>query len=430
MRFILIMLVTMVVMVALGQTQPIAAEPQAPSANGGSSWLTWTKPVDVSRSPKNEPLADWPTLGVGADGQVVYLAWSDDRGTSKNIYYAASANRGWSWGSPQPVKVTSRDSLRPNMTVLDSTSYVTWADETSDGRHHKTYEKPLGAGALATVPNDQDAWAFSPRLGPAPSGGLHMVLQGGAGNQTDILYSHRDAGTTTWAATSLVYGHEAAGSSDPALAVSADGSVLHVVWQEKFSATASKIYYRRGQRGKNGVTWGSRQSLSNGIPLSVRPAIAFANGTVHVAWGEVAVDGQYVRYRSGDGQGNWSPSKVRVDRDPVHLNSLEPTELAPSVVVAPSGAVCVAWTGYRTEANQAEEIYVSCTTDLGAVWSAPVNVSRSPEAPSVRPVLAVGSDGVLHAAWKERAGSGDVHNYQIYYARSFPFSVVLPVITR
>jgi hypothetical protein len=424
------LLATAITIGGVQQLQPAAADTQAPSADGGSSWLTWTEPVNVSRSPKTDPLADWPTLGVGAGGQVVYLAWSDDRGTSSNIYYAASANRGLSWATPQSVKVTNRDSLRPNIIVLDSNPYVAWADETADTLHHKTYEKALGAGALAAVPNDQDVLALAPRLGRAPEGGLHMVLHGGDNNQTDILYSHRDAGTTTWAATSLVYPHEAVGSSDPALAVSPNGSVLHVVWQEKFSTTESKILYRRGQLGKNGVTWGSRQSLSNGIPLSVRPAIALANGMVHVVWGEVAADGQYVRYRYGDGQGNWSPSKVRVDREPVHLNSLLPTELSPSVVVAPSGGVCVAWNGYRIKANQAEEIYVSCTTDLGVVWSAPVNVSRSPEAPSVRPVLAVGSDGVLHAAWRERVGSGGVNNCEIYYARSFPFSVMLPLINR
>ncbi len=415
--------------------QPSAARTEMEAAATGALWQGWTVPVKVSGSPPGEPRAVWPTLGVGADGRVVYVAWSDGRGTKKDIYYAASADGGWNWGTEAPAVKTSTNSLRPSLVVVGTTPFIAWADEDpAEPWKHTTHQMLLGGGSYYTVANDHRVLACAPRMAVGVGGDLNMALQGGLNNITDVLFSHKTAGETAWPAASPVFTHppaDSAGSSDPALAISADGQTIHLVWREKFGTTESKIYYKRGQRSGTSISWDDKVVLSEGLAVSVRPAIAVSGGAVHVVWGEVAEGGQFVRYRSRDGAGNWSASSFRIDPEPILLHNLLPTELAPSLAITPSGAICVAWNGYRPEADLPyEDIYLSCSTNQGYSWSKPVNVSRSPEDSSLRPALVAASDGILHMAWQEYAGPSAVDNYEIYYSHGLPYSVFLPIIAR
>jgi hypothetical protein len=93
--------------------------------------------------------------------------------------------------------------------------------------------------------------------------------------------------------------------------------------------------------------------------------------------------------------------------------------------------MCVAWHGFVSGVIiEAEEIYLSCSADLGASWGKPVNVSNSPSTISIRPTLVAGSDGTLHVAWQELAGDDPLEEYEVYYAHSFPNVTVLPIVMR
>jgi len=388
--------------------------------------------VDLSQSPLEK--ATWPAWGITADGQTLYLAWSDGRDASQNIYYAKSSDGGESWASAQRVWETSLDSLRPDVVVPGTTAILSWAERTLYP-HHEVYEMALEAGSPVLVPNDRTGLAYVSHLALGPGGELHLALQGGTKSQPDILYSRRDAEATTWPTATVVFTHTASGSFNPALAVSDSGTV-HLMWQEN-SFTDSTIHTMRGQSSGPDIAWGSPITLSAGITSSVRPAVALGIGTVvYVAWGEKAPDlkNQYVRFaRSEDGGATWSDPE-RIDPERFSVNSVAPTDVAPSLVVAPSGTVCVAWHGFRPGAQvQAEEIYVTCSADQGKNWPDPVNVSRSPGIISLRPVVAVGSGGILHLAWQEYVAKPENdprYHYQIYYAHSMPYTLYLPTIQR
>jgi len=229
-----------------------------------------------------------------------------------------------------------------------------------------------------------------------------------------------------------VFVHSSSGSSNPAIAVASDGTV-HLAWQEN-TGTLSAVYYMSGNKNGSTMQWGTAANLSSGLAGSVRPAIAVGTGgLVYVAWGEKDpdVETQYVRFaRSENGGATWS-SPQRVDPEPVSANSVAPTEVSPALAVVPAGAVCVAWHGFRAEAPvEAEEIYLTCSDDRGVTWGSPVNVSRSSGVISIRPALAVGSDGILHMAWQEMAGAQAISDYQIMYAHSIPCVVYLPIALR
>lgn len=454
MRSIIVLLVLIIIVGGLFLTQPAAARtPTWPSDSltagdaleNSSSWMGWSVPLNVSRCPTNQ--ATYATLGVADGGQTIHLAWTDGRASSKDIHYAASTDGGRHWEDPQPVVTTTADSWRPSMVVSGTTPIFAWAEATSP-LDRETDQMALGASLPTIVPNDYSVLAYAPRLAWGSGGELHLALQGGLETQPDILYSRRAAGATAWPTATVLFTHTASGSYNPAIAVSADGQTVHLVWQENFSGNQSEIYYLRGQRSGEEILWGTPLSLSEGITRSVRPAIALwaepAVGglaeslaepaeTVYVAWGEQesGFEKQYVRYsRSDDGGAHWS-TPGRVDLEPVSANNVSPTDIAPALAVSPSGALCVAWHGFRPDAVvEAEEIYLTCSNNRGVSWGTSVNVSRSPETISIRPVLAIGGDGVLNMAWQELAGSDPTSDYQIYYAHSLPYTVMLPLVRR
>ncbi len=432
MRFVIVLLVS--ILIAGGGAMAIAQSP-APSYNGLSqaddiSWRGWSQSVNVSQCPTNQ--ATFPTLGVAAGGQTLYLAWTDGRGTPKDIYYATSTNNDRNWQDPQAVAVTATDSWRPSMVISGTTPVLSWAAATT-ALDRETLQLTLGDDAPATVPNHNTVLAYAPRLAWGLGGELHLALQGGQATQPDILYSRLNAGAADWPTATIVFTHTASGSYNPAIAVSADGQVVHLVWQENSGTHKSEIRYLHGQRSGEEISWSPSITLSEDIARSVRPAIALWGETLYVVWGEQesGYEEQYVRYsRSDDGGANWN-TPARVDSQAVSLNNVAPTDIAPALALTPLGNPCVAWHGFRPDATiEAEEIYLTCSTDQGANWGTAVNVSRSPDVISIRPVLAIGSDGLLNMAWQELAGSNPLSEYQIYYARSLPYSVLLPIVRR
>lgn len=442
MKFVRVLLVCILIAGAINLAQPASARVSAPShpgpsvmADGSMSesegfWLHWTTPVEISGSDK----ATWPTVGT-VDGQTLYAAWSDGRSTPRDIYYARSTDGGENWGSAQPVVGTANDSLRPSAVMSGSTLWLAWADNTV-GLEHEIYGLALGSGSPTLVPNGHKITAV-PQLALGLGGELHMVLHGGTSTNPDILYTRRAAGATAWPATTVVFANTDNGSWNPSLAVSADGQVAHLVWEQVLrgigGSKESEIRYMRGQRSGQDMTWGTPITLSVGITTSVRPAIAVGTGsTVHVVWSERMLDGvNHIRYsRSTNGGVGWSMPPIRLNPDPVNANQLSPTEIDPAVAVTPSGAVCAAWHGFLP-GGQDEDVYLTCSTDGGQSWErSPINVSRNPDTLSIRPALAVGSDGLLHLAWQEHVGGDILEDYRVLYVHSIPYAVHLPIVLR
>jgi len=428
----LVLILLAAVLVAQPTTTRLSADGvRVQAANGGNNfWLNWTPAVDISQSPTDE--ASWPTMQVTDDGETVYVAWSDGRDVAQDIYYARSTDGGESWVSATVFTSTHDNSLRPSMALEGDIPVVAWADEAGP-LEHTTYQMALTDASALIVPNPNVRLASAPRLVASGGGDLHLALQGASGsNNPDILYTRRKAGEAAWPEATIVVEHEASGAKNPALAVDADGTV-HLVWQEDF-LSASSVRYVAGQPSGGAISWGTPVTLSLGITTAIRPAISLGpDDTVYVAWGEKAPDvkTQYVRLaRSDDGGAHWSVS-WHIVPDPVSANSIAPTDVAPALAVMPSGTVCVAWHGIRDpDAIQAEEILVTCSTDRGATFGSVVNVSRSTETISIRPVLAAGGDGTLHVAWQEYSKKDVRNTYQIYYAHTVPCVVHLPIITR
>lgn len=414
-----------------------------------------TLPRDISQSQNGSALR--PAIAAGADGWV-FAVWSDgSTAIERDIHAAYSTDGGYRWSQP-PRLITSTvpASILPDVVAAGDRVIVAWTDEqyspTPSRRIYEAEAEPEGAEWTWTVRQlPMDPWQAHTRPQLAVGAGrLHMVFTAGGENEADVYHAMRWLTDTAWLTPTIAYTHVAGlGSWYPSLALSADGSVLHMVWEERDSSDVSAVLYMSGTVSNTTVTWHTPAvTLSTGITLSVWPAVAVGkDGFVHAVWGEKVsgassacgstVKEQYVRYRRFDpATGQWSPA-VRVNEEPACVNVVNPTDLSPRIVVVePVGAepqVCVVWHGFWP-GGQAEEVWLSCSCYRCAQmqWSRPQNVSRSggTEQMSIIPAVAVDTGGELHIVWQERTGQSAILNYQAYYSRSLPFRHFLPVVMR
>ena len=159
-RSILTVLVVILTIGAIGPAQPRTTRAEERTGTSDDVEHGWTAPINISQSPVEGPEATWPTMDVSADGQLVYLAWSDRREVWQNIYYALSIDGGWHWSTAQTVAETNADSLRPSLAIVGATPAVAWADESVTGLTHTTYQWSLDTNKVLKVPNEH-TWLAS-----------------------------------------------------------------------------------------------------------------------------------------------------------------------------------------------------------------------------------------------------------------------------
>jgi hypothetical protein len=186
------------------------------------------------------------------------------------------------------------------------------------------------------------------------------------------------------------------------IAVDSAGNI-NVVWCDRTSTGNADIYYRRSI--DFGATWGSIVNLSNTAGYSYSPSIVAENsGNVYVAWyNEASTWDQKIKFKgSSDSGATWGTT--------IAVSNYTGYAANPDIALDGSGNLNLVWSG-GSAANI--ETYFSRSSDQGVTWSSFVNVSNTPGS-SRSPVLAVDSSGNLNTAWFDYSPG----NYDIYFSRS------------
>lgn len=124
--------------------------------------------------------------------------------------------------------------------------------------------------------------------------------------------------------------------------------------------------------------WSANNRIENTDPDGHQPTLAASSGQVHALWSS-----NQTLYHARLVDGAWSPA--------VRVASGE----QPVVIAAPDSALHCLFVNRFLDVSQVYYIRWD-----GARWSLPEVVSRTPDS-SIRPALALGSDGTLHAAWED-----------------------------
>jgi hypothetical protein len=394
-----------------------------------SSDPDWSGKTPESISHGYDDQALYPAIAINSLGEMAAV-WSDERGSTSDIYSAMHAGGEGNWSAPpQVITTTAHDSMKPDLLAVGNQFFASWIEPTN----RKVYVTELGSGEISALTAPRAPVDDSRPSLAATSDRLHVVFSiGDTWGIPDLYYASRPLASTSWTSIVRIYESPAPlGAWWPALATSPDGQTLHLVWEERTSSSVKDIKYINGTVSGGGVTWSTPPVvLSTNHTHAIRPDIAIDDdGNIHVIWTEIGTglyDEQYVRYTRLDaGSDSWLPPR-RVDSSYVKANKIAPTFVVSRIAVWTNAEddqtiVCAAWYGFRNEDPMAEEALLTCSTNGGNIWSTTKNMSRSTTTAgaeiSIRPAIAFDSTGNLHAVWQEFSIGGTVtYDYEIYYA--------------
>jgi hypothetical protein len=240
-------------------------------------------------------------------------------------------------------------------------------------------------------------WSTPANLSEAgQSAGDHQIAIDGSGNVVAVWLrfdadsnkiaqsSWSDDGGASWSAP-VNLSDPGAWAIAPSVALDGAG-VAHAVWS-RFDGTDSRTQYTRSVDG--GVTWSAPVNLSTAGGGTENPQIVVGgSGNLIAVWNRNAADDIIQASRSTDSGVNWST--------PVDLSLPGQDAIDARVAADGSGNVVAVWGG--EDGNDDANIQASRSTNGGASWSTPANLSESGLA-SIRHQVAVDDSGNAVVVW-------------------------------
>ena len=334
---------------------------------------------------------------VAVSGNNVHVVWFDSRDGNDEIYYRRSLDGGATWGADTRLTDNSSVSDNPSIAVSGNIVHVAWYDQ-RDGDAEIYYKRSLDGGATwgaDTRLTDCLGNSYTPSI--AVSGNtVHVAWHDNRtpGNE-EIYYKRSTDGGTTWDADTRLTN---AGGSSALASIAVSGNTVHVAWQDERTIGNWEIYYTHSTDG--GVNFDPDTRLTDAAGVSKYPSIAVSGNAVHVAWQDER-SGNFQIYckRSFDGGTTWGA-------DTQIVNSPRLSE-RPSIAVSGNN-VHVAWQDNRDEYYPRWEIYYKRSTDGGTAWGADTRLSYAPDNSEV-PSIAV-SGNYVHVAWQDfRDGNYEIY---------------------
>ncbi len=177
------------------------------------------------------------------------------------------------------------------------------------------------------------------------------------------------------------------------------GNAVYITWQDD-SVGAGDVFLARSTNG--GQSFEAPVNLSADAGPSVEPQLAAVGGSVYVVWNDFG-PGQLKFRRSTNQGGTFEPALTLMGTGRLEV---------PRIAARGSNIYLV----YSDEGTGAGDIFLSKSTDAGASFPSPVNVSNSPTLLSTAPQLVLQGTNV-HLTWEELP-PGVVNDVEVFYARS------------
>lgn len=326
-------------------------------------------------------------------GDVIHIAWSDNRDGNDEIYYKATADGGTTWSPDARMTNASGISHQPSIAVSGPNVHIVWADY-RNGNFDIYYKRSVNGGFswssdVRLTTNSADQWA--PVL--AVTGQiLHLVYLDYRGGNTQVYYNASANGGLNWCCEGQPFANT---GNLQSLSLTVSGPDVHLV----YGWTTGAVGYIRSTNG--GFSWDFSGSISIAPSGGMNPSITSTGNIVHVVWTDTRDGNPEIYYRASSNRGaNWSPAG-RLTND---------ASLSESPDIFVSGPyVHVVWQDNRS-GNY--EIYHKLSLNGGFSWEADTRLTNAPNA-SWWPSVGVYASKV-HVVWRDFR---DGHT-EIYYKRN------------
>ncbi len=219
------------------------------------------------------------------------------------------------------------------------------------------------------------------------------------------LYFHRSSdGGQTWTTPVEVadyYIPVATNNTDAEMVVDSQGNINVVVDMNEVEASAGNIFFTRSLDG--GVSWSEQLRLSD-MNSAIKPAIAVdSQDNIYVAYLLAKTDNArptwYVHLRrSSNGGAQWTTGININEGYGGYGNGF------PAIAVNPvNDHIYAVWDSREYRLWGTNQVYFSRSTDRGATWSAPLNISANPNINHYAE-MAVDAAGNINVIWPHSGG--------------------------
>jgi hypothetical protein len=378
------------------------------SLDGGSTWLAADVRVDHGPSGTAATFPD-----VAASAGVAYVVWEDDRNGALDVYFNRSLDGGVTW-SPSDVRIDTdppgaATSSSPRLAVSGTAVYVAWSDW-RNGSSDVYFSRSLDAGAtwlasdvrLDTGAEPGSTSSGAPEIATSGSA-VHVAYHDSRNGPTDVYYNRSLDSGSTWLGTDvrLDVGDPAGASQSYRVDLAVVGSGVYVVWEDERLGNVlfprTNVYLNRFL--DDGTSFlGSDVRVDHApdvTPIAtLYPKAEVTGGAVVVAWTDTRYGQNDVfANRSLDDGVTWLATDLRIDSgDPPGANGSIEVRLASS-----GSRFFATWMDYRNSGAGIPDVYFNRSLDAGATWLA-----------ADRRLVTGVPPGTAFASDPEIAASGDV----------------------
>jgi len=406
----------------------------------------FSNPINISTN-----LGDSILPQITVSGNDVYVLWNDNATGKFGIFLTKSTDGGTNFGMPVNISKNIGSSGSPQFAVSGNNGYVVWQAQAT-GKYQILFAKSTDGGATFSTPvnisnNSGDSsfpkilvsenniyvtWAFTVTTTD------YDVLfskstDGGATFSTPVNLSNtvRDTGLPQMAISGnniyITWENNGSGNFDVFVAKSTDsgntfstpvnvsknpkssgapqivasGNDVYVAWMDN---TPGNYDVFVAKSTDNASTFGTPVNVSNNTSDSGYQQIALSENNLYVAWTDTISDINYevLVSKSTDGGATFST--------PVNLSKNAGASGWPQVVV--SGNIYVIWEDITT-GNY--DILISKSTDSGATFDTPVNISNTKDDSNFKQMVL--SDNNIYVVWQD----GSKNQHEILFAKSTTF---------
>jgi hypothetical protein len=263
--------------------------PPLPSIAQPSATLTTTSSSqNLSNNPGNSTDAQ-----IAVDQNNVYLIWSDATTGNGDIYFMRSVDNGTSFGSTENLSNNPGNSTDAQILVNQNNVYVVWTDNTT-GNGDIYFKRSVDNGTsfgstenlvldgTQNVGTNGTGTSYYPQIS-AVGNNIYVAWTETTTGNNEIFFRHsNDTGVTFGRARELSKTISVDGEYALFPLISAVGSNVYVVWQDKVSGNY-EIFLRESNDG--GEKFSGIKNLSrNNTGDSISPRIESSGNNVYVVW--------------------------------------------------------------------------------------------------------------------------------------------------
>src|SRR5215207_10145935 len=230
--------------------------------------------------------------GNSTDAQIavhqnnIYVVWSDATTGNGDIYFKRSVDNGTTFDEVENVSTNNTGSSSyPQISTVGSNVYVAWIDTTPGDneiffRHsNNTGESFRGAKELSKTLSVDGEYALFPRISAIGSN-VYVVWQDKLSGNYEIFLRESNDGGTKFSGIKNLSRNNTGDSISPRIASS--GNNVYVVWTD-YEPGKSEVFLRASN--DNAATFGGIKNVSWSDGDSYDPKIAVAgNSSVYVLW--------------------------------------------------------------------------------------------------------------------------------------------------